>query len=376
MAVNIPMWNNEDSNELYILSEHHVVDEGICPICCKDTHVHQWGNWEDILIPTPEAPGQQQRSCLCGQTENRKVEGVWQKDALQEHLLQLPETVCCGLNLWSVLPHEELYYYNGLYWGSNASTAVQSITIPVCEGDRIFATSFGKAGENGHATSNGIRVTFFDAYGVCKTLTPAQTYAEFWENSWLETPTGAVAVNIPVYTDAQEIEVYLDRNHNYTSVITPSTCETEGFTAYTCTVCGGSYEADFTPALEHSFINYQYDPETCAKVAACAHGCGAVDRRVIHEEPQWEWSTDGLTGEDYGTGRALLALFNEHHQLLAADFCSSSEYATVGDTVIFCYAPPQFAQAVLEETAYIVRFSLELADTFAPILQARTFEQP
>jgi len=39
--------------------------------------------------------------------------------------------------------------------------------------------------------------------------------------------------------------------HNYNAVVTAPTCETEGFTTYTCSVCGDTYKSDVVAALGH-----------------------------------------------------------------------------------------------------------------------------
>ena len=125
----------------------------------------------------------------------------------------------------------------------------------------------------------------------------------------------------------------------------------------------------------HQFTNYdRYDPEACAEVAVCDHGCGVSDSRPLHSEPEWTWDPEGVNGEDYGSGRVLLALFDEHHQMLEAAFCSSTVYTMVGETVIFRYEPPEFSREVLEKATYIVRFSLDLAERFAPLMRALTFD--
>ena len=77
-----------------------------------------------------------------------------------DHLSRLPENYCGELNLWSVLEHDEYYFASGTNWAIYSGKEVPSVTIPVDPGDHIFATSFGKAVENGHATSNGIRGMF------------------------------------------------------------------------------------------------------------------------------------------------------------------------------------------------------------------------
>ena len=229
IAVNIPMWNNSDDNEIYILNYAHSTDEGICEICGKNAHTHTWSEWKTVSLPTIDALGVEEGSCSCGEKETRDVEGVWQKYDLAKHYSELPEKVCQGLNLWNVLEHDKEYFANGTGWAIYSGGTVCSVTIPVKAGDKIFATSFGKGGENGNKSTNGIRMTFFDVYGTLKTLAPEETYAEFTANGgYLVAPEGAIAVNIPMWNDSDENELYiLNCDHNYKGIA--------------CAICGAKH---------------------------------------------------------------------------------------------------------------------------------------
>ena len=180
------------------------------------------------------------------------------------HLSILPEKVCQGLNLWNVLEHDKEYFASGTNWAVYSGGSVCSVTIPVKAGDRIFATSFGKAGENGHTSSGGIRMTFFSEYGVAKTMAPAETYAEFTANGgYLVAPEGAVAVNIPMWNNSESNEIYiLNREHNYNTDITPPTCTEKGYTTYTC-ACGDNYVDDYVDALGHTIVIDKAIASTC-----------------------------------------------------------------------------------------------------------------
>ena len=178
---------------------------------------HRWSEWKTLREPSAEGPGEKQRVCAdCAMTEKKEIDGVWQIYDLGAHLQKLPESVCCETNLWSKLPHETVHFTSGKTWG-NTSTPVTSITIPVNPGDQLYATSWNKAGENGHATSNGIRVTFFNTYGIAKTMGPGQTDREFLANGgYLEAPADAIAINIAMWYDSEDYEVYiLNREHSY-----------------------------------------------------------------------------------------------------------------------------------------------------------------
>ena len=235
VAVNVPMWTNDESNELYILNLPHDQTEEICSICGEDSHSHVWSDWETVSLPTADALGVEERKCECGETETREIVGIWQKYALADHMQAMPEAYCAGTNLWTVLEHDDQYFLSGSSWGKHSSGTVYSVTIPVEPGDRIFATSFGKAGENG-TTQNGIRVTFFDSYGVLKTMAPSETYPAFTTNGGcLIAPEGAVAVNVPMWNNGDENELYiLNAEHDYSGV--------------SCTICGAEHpeKADYS----------------------------------------------------------------------------------------------------------------------------------
>ncbi|MBQ4155619.1 MAG: DUF4982 domain-containing protein, partial [Clostridia bacterium] len=69
-------------------------------------------------------------------------------------------------------------------------------------------------------------------------------------------------------TVADEWEEIVEQHvcDNFTTTTTNPTCETEGFTTYTCTVCGVSTDKDFVAALGHN-KNADGDCSTCGKTA-------------------------------------------------------------------------------------------------------------
>lgn len=142
------------------------------------------------------------------------------------HLQQLPEDICCGTNLWEVLMPENIYYtVNG--WGNTAAGTTWSVTFPVEAGERIWATSFGPVSTNG-STADGVRVTWFDANGVLKTVSREEVYAEFSANGYLTAPEGAEALNLPMTNNKADYAVYLlNRSHRYENDQDPS-----------CDICG------------------------------------------------------------------------------------------------------------------------------------------
>lgn len=121
------------------------------------------------------------------------------------HLQELPKNIYNTTNLWNLLYHENVYYRNG--WVKKES--VVSVTFPVSTGDRIVATSFRSADENNSVTRNGIRVTYFNKKGVVASLTPQEVYAEYEKNGFITVPKDVIYVNIPMWTESEDNELYL-----------------------------------------------------------------------------------------------------------------------------------------------------------------------
>ena len=55
-AANIPMWTNDSSNELYILSRQHDTTSEICSVCGQNSHSHTWSDWQIKEIPGKGEP--------------------------------------------------------------------------------------------------------------------------------------------------------------------------------------------------------------------------------------------------------------------------------------------------------------------------------
>ncbi len=73
--------------------------------------------------------------------------------------------------------------------------------------------------------------------------------------------------------------------HNYTTEVIAPTCAEQGYTIYTCD-CGNSYNADYTSALGHNFINYISNNDATfesdgTKTAVCERdGCNVTDTKI------------------------------------------------------------------------------------------------
>lgn len=61
--------------------------------------------------------------------------------------------------------------------------------------------------------------------------------------------------------------------HDYSTQVVPPTCQEEGYTIYTCTRCGDTYNDDITSATGHNYANWVYNGDG-THTANCANkGC-------------------------------------------------------------------------------------------------------
>ncbi|MBE6928312.1 MAG: hypothetical protein E7467_07500, partial [Ruminococcaceae bacterium] len=89
-------------------------------------------------------------------------------------------------------------------------------------------------------------------------------------------------MSVYTYTNGMWSKAGGECNHVYTSVVTPPTCTVAGYTTYTCTHCGDTYNADPVPA-GHKFTTTTTDP-TCTvdgKITNTCSVCGHVEEQTI-----------------------------------------------------------------------------------------------
>ena len=204
IALNVPMPSSDQKYEIFILNKSHEDMDGTCSICGQDVSA---GN----------------------------------DDGLSEHLQPLPDELCAGVNIWTSLTPENMYYtVDG--WGNLATNAAYSVTFPVQSGDRIWASSLGYLPENG----NGTRVTWFDSEGVLLSVPRDQIYNEFTANGYITAPENAVALNVPMPSADEKYEIYiLNRAHD----------DQDG----TCGICGRGFYKSMTYVTFGDSITYGID---------------------------------------------------------------------------------------------------------------------
>ena len=94
----------------------------------------------------------------------------------------------------------------------------------------------------------------FAGYGQVKVaVTPKQESALLvTENGTYQAPEGSVYTSVTVRVVNAQAG---DHTCEYAATVYPATCETEGFTRHTCTVCGKHYDSDKIPPTGHTYRN-------------------------------------------------------------------------------------------------------------------------
>lgn len=122
------------------------------------------------------------------------------------HAQLLPENVTSLTNLYTALTPQTGFYNATGY--TNYQNVV-SITIPVQEGDRISANSFGTNSVSG--SSNGIRCTMLSGNKIVSSLTPVQVYSAYTTDGYVEIPSGISFVNIAWWETDESNWAHIER---------------------------------------------------------------------------------------------------------------------------------------------------------------------
>ena len=88
---------------------------------------------------------------------------------------------------------------------------------------------------------------------------------------------------------------YTEHTHEYTSNVTEPTCTEQGYTTYTCSICGDSYKSDYVDALGHDYgerVEGDYgDVETCNR---CGDQIKYFGRLSLYVEFEGDIDTEDL----------------------------------------------------------------------------------
>ena len=91
--------------------------------------------------------------------------------------------------------------------------------------------------------------------------------------------------------------------HVYVPTVTPPTCTEQGYTTYTCSVCGDSYVDDYTPASGHTFKTVIDKPATATEAGLQHEECEICGYEKAAVEIPATGETDKPSGETPDAGK-------------------------------------------------------------------------
>ena len=129
-------------------------------------------------------------------------------------------------------------------------------------------------------------------------------------------------------------EIIPANGHNYANVVTAPTCTEQGYTMYTCTVCGDSYVADYINALGHTEVVYKAVLPTCTETGVTeGKHCSTCNEVLIAQE------VVSALGHDYIVHEAKEETctevgWNEYHTCSRCDYTTYVEISAFGHTEV------------------------------------------
>ena len=131
--------------------------------------------------------------------------------------------------------------------------------------------------------------------------------------------------------------------HNYNAIVTPPTCEEDGYTTYTCTVCGDNYTADETDANGHAYVGTVTTEPTCTEPGVKTYICQNDASHTYTEEIP---VTDHTWGDWTETIPATYT--QEGEEMRTCEVCGTEEKRAIGKlplpTKLIIYQPYTIAK--------------------------------
>ncbi len=128
-----------------------------------------------------------------------------------------------------------------------------------------------------------------------------------WAKDWCEISVVNVVWG---YSDCAD-------GHTYTAVVTPPTCTEQGYTTYTCSVCGESYVDSYTDALGHNYGEWTITLEpTCIEIGTRRADCTRCDH--------YKTETVEALGHIYSTVKVGATCVEQGYDLHTCSRCGHS----------------------------------------------------
>ncbi|MDO4379884.1 MAG: hypothetical protein Q4D20_03305 [Clostridia bacterium] len=145
---------------------------------------------------------------------------------------------------------------------------------------------------NATCTADGTKTAKCDRCAETKTIADEGSKLAHTPSAWITDKNSSCTEGGTKHTECTVCHTVIETaeipadGHNYVAVVTAPTCTTEGFTTYTCSVCGESYTDSKVAPLGHSFTNYVSDNNaTCTADGTKTAKCDRCDEtKTIADE--------------------------------------------------------------------------------------------
>lgn len=243
---------------------------------------HRWGQWKTTKSATCTAQGEETRECKkCGKTEERETKVLghdW-----DEGKVTTPAT-CTKDGVRT-------------YTCKRDASHTKQETIPKTEHTAVVVPA--KA-----ATCTETGLTEGKECKICGATLVEQKEIPALDHDWDDwkvtkeatcTETGVKTRTCKRDASHTETETIAKTGHDYTEKVVPPTCESDGYTIFTCNNCGDIYTGNVTTKLGHDYQLKDHKDATCTEAGYDYYECS---RDALHNYTEAIPATDHMYGKE------------------------------------------------------------------------------
>ena len=281
----------------------------ICGYSYKDSEVpalgHSWGEWKTEKPATCKQKGLETHTCTrCGETESRAIPKL-----AHSYEKSVTEPTCTkgGYTVYTCTACGHSYRGDevpalGHSWGEwktekPATCKQKGLETHTCT--RCGETESRTIPKTDHhyepivtpptCTESGYTTYTCTMCGRSYTADRVPALGHSWGDWTVEIPATCQKqgkkVRSCTHCGETQSRIIPKGAHNYETQVIAPICSEEGYTIYTCTICGHKYRDDTVPAKGHSWGEWTVDkPATCKQTGVQTHtctDCGVVEFQEI-----------------------------------------------------------------------------------------------